>query len=372
MNPEISRDQQLLGDTVARFLNDKFPGGHLHRQMSTAAMADNWQLLCVDLGMAGVHVEEQYGGAGLGPAELATVLGEMGRVLYKGPYFSTVVMAATTIQMFATEAQKQTLLPKITAGQMTATVAVATEGDWQDADFGLGVSITRHGDDQIFLDGSKYFVPDLETSDVVIVSVGTSMGTEFYYIEKDNPGVTIESLQALDFSREIGHLHLENVKATKLGDPKPCDALLPSLLNLWYLALAHESVAAAEVQLNQTLDYLKLRVQFGRTIGSFQALKHRCADMYVELELAKSAVIYATNTIVESSDDASEAVSMAKATASDILLMIAKESIQMRGGIGFTWEDESHHWYRRAISSNAFLGTPRFHRERMMQQREAL
>ena len=356
----FSDDQLQFRDVVARFLRDKSQPQAVRAQMASSRGYDPavWTQLCGELGLAGTHIPEAYGGHGYGPVELGIIAREMGRTLYCGPFFSSCIMAAQAIMLVATQAQQERLLPSLVAGTQLATLVLADVS--QPGRIGHGVT-AAHG----YLQGSAELVIDGHIADVLIVAAQGANGVQLYEVAAG--AVQVQPQQSLDATRKLSRVTFSQAPGQLLGEGGPVafDVLWDQLAT----ALSHEMIGGAEQLFESTIAYLKLRVQFGRAIGSFQALKHRCADLLLELELAKAMTFAAAHFLASGAGDET-APSMAKSMASDAYLNIAKQAIQLRGGIGFTWEDDTHLWFKRAKSSEVFLGTPSWHRERVIAQME--
>ncbi|MGQ0466689.1 MAG: acyl-CoA dehydrogenase family protein [Sporichthyaceae bacterium] len=370
MNLAFSADQETLRSEVRRFLDAhasirrtrelaESPEGYDHKVW--ARMADELQLQAL-------HVPEAYGGAGFSILELTVVLEEMGRVLLPGPFFSSACLATTCILEAATEQRKVELLPDIAAGLTVATLAFTEEsGSWDAAD--LAMSATPHGDG-FLLSGTKTFVPDGLHAGLVLVAArldGTHGldGLVLCTVAGDAPGLTRTALPTMDRTRRQARLDFDRVPALPLGEPGADWPALSAALDRAAVCLAAEQVGGAQRCLEMAVDYAKLRVQFGRPIGSFQAVKHRCADMLGWVEAAKSAAYFAAWTAADGSGDLPAVASVAKSYCSEAFFRTTAENIQVHGGVGFTWEHDAHLYYRRAKASEVLLGDPTFHRERL-------
>ncbi|MFK7916057.1 MAG: acyl-CoA dehydrogenase family protein [Pseudomonadales bacterium] len=360
MDTGFTDDQLQFRDVVARFLGDKSPPAAVREQMESARGYDTtvWAQLSGELGLAGTHFPEACGGHGFGAVELGIIAQEMGRTLYCGPFFSSCVMAGSAIMNVASAQQQERLLPELAAGSRLATLVL---GDVSTTDR-VGQTI---GADNERLRGTAALVVDAHIADVFIVAAQAAGAVSFYEVAASD--VQVAPQQSLDPTRKLSTVTLDNAPAQRLGDSG--DARIDLLWDQLSTALAHEMIGGAEHLFESTIDYMKLRVQFGRAIGSFQALKHRCADLLLELELAKAMTFEAARYLATGKGDAA-APSMAKSLASDAYLSIARQAIQLRGGIGFTWEEDTHLWFKRAKSSEVFLGTPSWHRERVIARME--
>ena len=372
MKFSFSDEQEAFRDTLRRFLEDKSPTSEVRRLMETETGYDPdvWKRLSQDLGLTGIHVPEAYGGVGFGIGELAIAVEEAGRALLCAPYFASTVMAATAILKAGLEEQKQSLLPAIASGETIATLAVAEDsGHWMP--HGVSMTATKDGD-RFNLNGSKSFVLDGHTAGTILVaarrpgSTGED-GLSLFTVPGDAPGLTRRPLETVDETRKLARLTFENVNADLIGTEGGAAAALKETLDIAAICLANEMVGGAERMREDALAYLEMRVQFGRPIASFQAIKHKAADILLEVELAKAGAYYAAAAAEEGDDDVSALAAIAKAAASEAYIETAVYAIQMHGGVGFTWDNDTHLWFKRAKSSEVFLGHANQHRERLMQ-----
>jgi alkylation response protein AidB-like acyl-CoA dehydrogenase len=357
---------------LRRFLQEKSPPSAVRRLMESDAgwERDSWVELNQQLGLTGVHIPEEYGGQGFGFVELGIVLEEMGRALLCAPYFSTTVLAATAIMNAGTKAQQEVLLPPIALGETVATLAFTEpNGSWDAS----GVETTARPDGGKFrLDGIKSFVLDGHTADLIVVAArapGSSGedGLSLFTTRGDAPGLSRRALKVLDPTRKLARLEFSGTPADLLGELGDGAETLEKTLTQAAACLASEMVGGADRLRVSALDYANLRMQFGRPIASFQSMKHKQADMLVDVELAKSAAYAAAYAADEDDPDLPAIAALAKACASDAYLQTAIHTIQIHGGIGFTWDNDTHLWFKRAKSSEVFLGDPAWHRERMLQ-----
>jgi len=371
MQFSFTAEQEEFRSVLRRFLEDKSPPTVVRRLMETDAgwQRENWREINQLLGLTGVHIPEAYGGQGFGFVELGIVLEEMGRALLCAPYFASVVLAATAIMNAGTEAQKRALLPAIADGETIATLAFTEPNGRWDTD-GIAATATEAAG-KYRLDGVKSFVLDGHTADLIVVlarrpgSTGDD-GLSFFTVPGDAPGLTRRALNVLDPTRKQARLEFRAVEAELLGEAGTAAAPLAKTLTQAAVCLANEMVGGAERLRQSALDYANLRVQFGRAIASFQSMKHKQADMLVDVELAKSAAYAAASAAAEDDAELPALASLAKACTGDAYMQTAIHTIQIHGGIGFTWDNDTHLWFKRAKSSEVFLGDSAWHRERMM------
>ena len=362
----FSEEQAQLRDAVRRFLAQHSPASEVRRLMETDAGcdADVWRRLHDELAVGGVHIPERYGGQGFSFAELAIVLEEMGRALYCGPYFSSTVLAATAILHAGSEDDKGELLPAIASGERLATLVFGeTERRWE---IEYNMEVTAHDG---VLNGAHCYVLDGCNADLLLVPAwgrGGAFGQTLYAVEADAPGLSRHPLAPLDPTRKLAEIGFENTPARLIGTEGGAGDAMATTLRFGEVALANEMVGGAQRLLESAVDYAGTRVQFGRAVGSFQAIKHRCAELLLTVELAKSAAYQAANAAAEGDAGLPALASLAKAAASDAYMQAAKDCIQIHGGIGFTWDNDTHLWYKRAKSSEVFLGSPTEHRERLL------
>ena len=356
MQVGFTDDQLQFQEVVARFLGDKSPATAVRKQMETEQGfdAEVWAQLCGEVGLAGTHLPEGYGGFNFGPVELGIICQQMGRHLYCGPYFSSAVMAGYGLLFMANEESKQALLPDIASGANIASLVL----DALDAPQNVGGKL---GANSGVLNGEAGIVLDAHVADTLIVLAQDADQLNLYQVAPD--AAAIKQLTSVDATRKICSVTFSDTPATCIGEN--VEAAVGTLWDYLSVALAHEMIGGAEQLFETTIEYMKMRVQFGRAIGSFQALKHRCADLMLDIELAK-AVTHASAQYLATGEGDNYSPNMAKAMASEAYLSMAKQAIQLRGGIGFTWEEDTHLWFKRAKASEVFLGTPNTHRELMM------
>jgi alkylation response protein AidB-like acyl-CoA dehydrogenase len=366
-------EQEQFRSALRRFLNDKSPTTEVRRLMETAEGYDPavWRQLSDELGLPGIQIPEQYGGAGFGIVELCIVTEELGRALLCAPYFSTTVLAANAILNAGTDAQKSSLLPVIASGARLATLAVTElSGNWDPHAVEL---VATPDADGYRLHGAKSYVVDGNLADLLVVAgrVPKSAGAEgigLFTLGANSAGVERQPLKSMDPTRKLARIDFHGAHADLLGNLNDGAKALSRTLDQAAIALANEMIGGAQALLDSAVSYAKLRVQFGRTIGSFQAIKHKLADLLLEVELAKSAAYCAAQSCAVDDPEWPALACLAKASASETYLHMAAECIQIHGGIGFTWDNDTHLWYKRAKSSEVFLGQPSYHRELLMQR----
>jgi alkylation response protein AidB-like acyl-CoA dehydrogenase len=371
MQFSFTSEQEEFRSVLRRFLEDKSPPTTVRKLMETEAGWDRavWQDLNQQLGLTGVHIPESYGGQGFSYVELGIVLEEMGRALLCAPYFSSTVLAATAILNAGTEAQKRALLPDIAGGEVIATLAFTEpNGRWDTT--GVETTATPSGG-KFRLAGVKSFVLDGHTADTIVVLArrpGTTgdSSLSFFTVPGNAAGLTRRALKVVDPTRKLARLEFSDVEADLLGEEGAGAAPFARTMTQAAVCLANEMVGGADRLRQSALDYANLRVQFGRTIASFQSMKHKQADMLIEVELAKSAAYHAASAAADDDADLPALASLAKAAAADAYMQTAVHTIQIHGGIGFTWDNDTHLWFKRAKSSEVFLGDPAWHREQMM------
>ncbi len=368
MNFAFTEEQDELRRTVRAFLDSKSPESAVRELMETEDGYDPavWSQMAEQMGLQGLHVPEEYGGSGFSYVELGIVLEEMGRALLCAPFFSTVVLAANTLIHSGDDAAKKDFLPGIASGETIATVAFTEpSGKWDEA--GVAMEATSNGDGWT-LSGTKSFVLDGHLAQLVIVAARTGKGVSLFAVEGDASGLTRTSLSTMDQTRKQAKLDFENVAARLVGTEGEGWNVLSTVLDLVAVGLAAEQVGGAQKVLDMAVEYAKVRVQFGRPIGSFQAIKHKCADMLLEVESAKSAAYYGMWCASEMNDELPSVASLAKAYCSEAYFHAAAENIQIHGGIGFTWEHPAHLYFKRAKSSELLFGDPTYHRELLAQR----
>ncbi|MCW2917384.1 MAG: acyl-CoA dehydrogenase domain protein [Actinomycetia bacterium] len=363
----VTEEQRELRTALRRFFADKSPSTVVRRLMETPEGYDPavWTQMGDQLGLQGLAIPEEYGGSGFGFRELVIVLEEMGRVLLCAPYLSSVVLAAGALLNSGDENAKKNLLPGLAAGTTIGTLAFTEEDGRWEAD-GIGMRARPDGGAWV-LDGTKAFVLDGHVADLVLVVARTDAGLSLFAVAGDAAGLNRTGLPTLDQTRKLATLEFAGVPARLIGTQGAAGGVLATTLDQAAVALAAEQLGGAQRVLEMSVDYAKVRHQFGRPIGSFQAIKHKCADMLIRVESSRSAVLYAAATIDTDPSQLPTVASLAKAYCSDAYFDAAAENIQIHGGIGFTWEHDAHLYFKRATSARLFLGDPAHHREQLAQ-----
>jgi len=357
-------EQNEYRAVVRDFLAAKAAEADVRRVMASESGLDEqaWQDLAQQLGLQGVSVPEEYGGAGMGMVELGIAAEELGGALACVPFFSTAVLATQALLLSADDKSKQRWLGPIVDGTCIATVAVTEgNGDWDLAS--IAVTATDSGGWR--LSGRKTYVIDGHRADLILVAARTGDGIGLFAVERDAVGLSAQAQATMDQTRRFATIELQDVPA----EPVELDAaaLLSRLEDIALTVLAAEQIGGAQRCLDMAVDYAKTRLQFGRPIGSFQAIKHKCADILMLIESARAASGYALWCAQEDPGSLPLAASMAKATASEAYFRAAADNIQIHGGIGFTWEHPAHLYFKRAKSSELWLGDPVLQRERIAQ-----
>ena len=362
MDFSFSSDQNLLKNAARSFLDEHAKAAAVRllwedpRGESEALWKDMAQL-----GWLGLSLPEAHGGSGLGMVETAIVLDEIGRAALPTPYWPTA-LAATAIDTMGTDAQKKRWLPAVATGDARATIAFLDgDLDWSPE------SITTRAEpasDGWRLTGVKRWVPWAHVANVLLVPARSPQGLTIFLVDPAAAGITLSPVQGMDFGTRWTHVALANVRATEtVGAPGSATATLEGLLRRGAIGAAAEMLGAARRCLDMAVNYAKVREQFGQPIGSFQAIRHKCSDMLLEVENSHSAVYYAAWAQDASAEDADLAASVAKAYVGDASRKVCGEAIQVHGGIGFTWEYDLHIYFKRAKALETMYGDADYHRE---------
>jgi alkylation response protein AidB-like acyl-CoA dehydrogenase len=374
----FSEEQEMLRKSVSDFCQKEC--GH-------EFLSDMWEdpigysrtiwKKMAELGWLGLLIEERYGGTGLTFVDLCVLLEEMGRALLPSPFTSAIILYGQSILYGGNEKQKRNILPAIASGDLIGTLAFFEEsGGLEPGCIKLRAEVCG---DEYVLNGSKLFVPDAHIANSIVVASRTQEGVEsgegitLFIIDSGTPGLTIEPLKTTYRLRCLSEVAFHNVKVdgTQILGELHCGwHILQTIMCAACSALSLEMVGGAQKALDLSVEYAKIREQFGKPIGSFQAVKHKCAEMLLQLETARSAAYYSAWTISEKSHDMALATSVAKAWCSDAYRKITGDAIQVHGGIGFTWEYVLHMYFKHAQALEASFGNATYHRERIMQLME--
>ncbi len=365
----FSEEQELLRKSAADFLSKECPMTYVRQMMEDErGYADAVWSKMAELGWTGLIYPEEFGGAGFSMVDLIVVLEEMGKASLPGPFFSTVCLGGRTILEAGSDEQKKKYLPGLASGQTKATLAFLEENArWDEKGINLK---TRKGTKNYSLSGVKMFVPDAHVADLLVCAARTTGGIVLFVVERQQPGVSVRQLKTMDQTRKLCEVTFDKVSVgpeAMLGTPGSGWTALKRVLDFSKVALSAEMCGGAQKVLDMTVDYAKVREQFGRPIGSFQAIQHKCANMLVQVESAKSATYYAAWAVANNAPEAPLAAAMAKAYCSDAFRHVSAEGIQVHGGIGFTWEHDIHIYFKRAKGSEVTFGDATWNRELVAQ-----
>ncbi|MFF5140034.1 acyl-CoA dehydrogenase family protein [Streptomyces sp. NPDC013157] len=368
MDFAFSEEQEELRRTVRAFLTDTSPETEVRRLMETPEGFDRalWRRMGTELGLQGLAVPEEYGGAGCGPVEVGVVMEETGRALLCAPFLSSAVLATTALLHCADEDARKRLLPGLASGELVATLALTEDSARWD---GAGIGLTaQESNGEWLLNGHKTFVLDGAAADVVLTVARSEDGIGVFVADGDAAGLSREPLPTMDPTRRQARLDYHDVRATLLRTHGDSWDLVSRVLDHAAVALCAEQVGVASRALDMAVEYAKVRHQFGRPIGSFQAVKHLLADVLLEVESARAAAHYALLAAQDEDPELPAVASLAKAFCSDACLQATAENIQVHGGIGFTWEHPAHLYLKRAKTSQLLFGDPAYHRELLAQR----
>lgn len=362
MNTLSMEEREALRDSVHKLMADASTETAVRSVMESETGFDEslWKQLG-EMGVIGLIVDEKHGGSGVGPLELEVVMEEAGAALLCSPLLASGVIAAQLIQSLGDETVKGRLLPKITTGEIIASaVLTGDSGCWTEA--GISVAAEASGDSWQ-LSGKGGYVLHGQNADVLIVVASTADGLAAFEVDPGDDGVTVEALPTLDRTLRIAAVSFDDAGATRIDGNVPVWSAVEKTLELALVALAGEQAGGARQMLELTVEYAKTRVQFGRFIGSFQAIKHMAADLLLETESAISAARSAAASLADDSDRKEEAISLAAFACADAYMKTAADGVQMHGGIAFTWEHPAHLYLKRARSCAQLLGGSDYHRE---------
>ncbi len=369
----LSEEQEFLRDTAKSFVNEKTPISHFRSLRDNNHInlwdEDVWNEM-VKLGWSGILIPEEYGGSNFGVAGISVILQECGKNLTPSPLLGTAVLGAYAISTFGSDEQKKKYLPQIVSGKITTSIAIDESTHHNPSDTNLQANYKN--DKKFLLNGKKLMVMDGASSDVTIILARTSgnkgdiTGLSLFIVETDNPNIKINKLNMAD-SRNYANIECHDLEVTEknlLGDLESGGDIINKILDIGRICLSAEMLGNTESAFEKTLDYLKERKQFGVPIGSFQALQHRAAEMFCEIELTKSAVIAALKAADSNSNDIERMASLAKSMVGATLHLVSNESIQMHGGIGVTDEYDIGFFLKRARVAEQLFGSTNYHKER--------
>jgi alkylation response protein AidB-like acyl-CoA dehydrogenase len=369
----FSEEQEMLRQSAREFLEGECPMTYVRQMMDDQRgySEEQWKKMA-ELGWTGLIVAEEYGGAGLDMVDLVVVLEEMGRVVMPGPFFASVVLGGIALDLGGSAEQKKRHLPDLAAGKTKATLAQVEESGRWDAE---GIQLAAEASGGGFsLTGTKLFVHDAHNADILIVPVRTggsgTDGITLLIVDAKGRGVSTRVLKTMDQTRKLCEVQFDGATVGAdgvLGEVGHGWPLLDRIIDRGKVALCAEMCGGAQKVLEMSVDYAKVREQFGRPIGSFQAIQHKCANMMVQVESAKSATYYAAWAVANDVAEAHLAACMAKAYCSDAYRYTSAEGIQIHGGIGFTWEHDMHLYFKRAKGSEVTFGDATWNRELVAQ-----
>ena len=367
----FSQEQELLRATARKFLENECKSEFVRARMEEpAGVTDEFWKKLGEQGWLGLVYPEEFGGTGLGFVDLTVLMEEMGRAVMPGPFFSTLLGGLAVMEAGSAEHKKE-WLGRISDGQAKAALAwTEPSARWDAAGVTTRAKAAGGG---YTLTGTKLFVPDAHTADVLVVVARTSEGkraedgVSLFLVPKGAKGLSVKLLPTMDQTRKLCEVKLEDTPATLLGARDGGWGPLERVVQRATVALCAEMCGGAQKVLDMTTDYAKIRIAFGKPIGSYQGVKHRAADMLVDVENTKSLTYYAAWAVDENVPEAALACSMAKAYTSDAYRKVAGAGIQLHGGIGFTWEHDLHLYFKRAKASEFTFGDATYHREKVAQ-----
>jgi alkylation response protein AidB-like acyl-CoA dehydrogenase len=369
MNFGFSEEQEFLRTTAREFLAKESPMTAVRELMDDARgyKPEIWAKMA-ELGWTGLLLPEEYGGAALTLIDLIVVAEELGRALTPSPFFATL-QGSLAVLHGGTDTQKKEILPSVAAGRKILSFAITEEAGSESADE-IATKASKDGA-AWKLAGTKLFVPDAQNADAIVVAARSGgageAGISLFLVEKNAPGLTITPLKSMDQTRRIAEVRFDGTPAQLLGRENGGWAIWKTVRANALVYLSAEALGGAQKVLDDSVKYAKERVQFGKPIGVNQAIKHKCADMLIEVESSKSITYYAAWAVAENTDEAELAASMAKAYTSDAYRHASAENIQIHGGVGFTWEYDCHLYFKRAKAIEVTYGDPTEHRERVAQ-----
>ena len=360
-------EQMALGGSVRAVIESAYGMAFVRRMLDDPRdLSPELWSDAARLGWLGLLVEERFGGAARGPMEMVAVHQELGRGVVPGPFLASAVMATVALERFASEDQKRRWLPAMADGEAIATVAFQeARATWDEAGIALPAARSRG---TFRLTGEKRFVLDAQVADLVIVPARTDEGVTLFLVEVSSRGVTVQPMKTIDDTRRMCTVRLDGVEVGDdriLGDLGSGWTALEAIADVGRVALCAEMVGGIERVFEMCTGYARVREQFGRPIGSFQAIQHKCADMLVRLEGARSITLAAAASLARGDADASFDASAAKSACAEAYRSVTTEGVQIHGALGFSWELDLHLFYKRAKASETFLGDSHMHRARL-------
>jgi alkylation response protein AidB-like acyl-CoA dehydrogenase len=364
MDFSFTPEQRNLGGVVRSFLARHWPDTEVRRLLDEPAGRDRgtWRRMATELGLQGLAVPERFGGSGFGPVELGVVVEEFGRALAGGPFLASVGLATTALLASGDEEAGERYLPGLAGGDLVATLALPEDGgSWVVSDV---ATTAVHGAGGWELTGVKNYVLDGCSADLLLVVARSSAGAGLFAVDTEAAGATLRRtpLPTFDPTRPQARVELRATPARLVGADGAATSPVEHALRMGAVLLAAEQVGIAAWALDSAVAYAGVREQFGRPIGSFQAIKHMCADMLLRLEGARSASMYALWAAAERPEELPQAAAIAKSYCSEAATFCAGRCLQVHGGIGFTWEHPAHLYLKRATSAQSLLGSPARHR----------
>jgi alkylation response protein AidB-like acyl-CoA dehydrogenase len=368
MNFGFTEEQEFLRTTAREFLAKECPMT-LVREISEnepkGYRPEIWAQMA-ELGWLGLLIPEEYGGADLGFVDLVVILEEIGRGLLPSPFFANL-QGTLALLRAGTETQRKEWLPAVASGEKILSFAITEEAGTEEAE-GIAARAER-ASDGYRVSGTKLFVPHAQNADRIVVAARTgaegASGVSLLLVDPKGQGVSLTPLESMDLTSRIAEVRLDGAPGELLGDENGGWGVWEWVRDRALVALAAESVGGSEKVLEDSVAYAKERVQFGKPIGVHQAIKHKCADMLIDVESSKSITYYAAWTVADDNDEAPLAAAMAKAYTSDAYRETSAENIQIHGGVGFTWEYDCHYYFKRAKAIEVTYGDPTYHRERV-------
>jgi alkylation response protein AidB-like acyl-CoA dehydrogenase len=363
----LDEDQQLLAASARKVIEEEFPIAWVRSLLDEGREfpSDFWSR-AAELGWLGLLIDPSLGGSGLGALELVALAQELGRALIPGPFLSSAVLATCALDAAGTPEQREHWLPRLARGESVACIAIPEMRDgWGPDRVPFEAAASRGGGFR--LGGLQHFLCDADLADLLLVPARSSGEVRLFAVERGTPGLEISTLSAIDPTRRMCELRLDGVEVgsgAALGVASSWPAI-ERAIDLGRVALCAEMVGGAERALEACVDYARTRVQFGKPIGSFQAIQHKCADMLLRVEAARAATLAAATALAHGDPDASRDASIAKAYCSEAYRHVTTEGVQIHGGLGFTWDLDMQLYYKRAKASETLLGDARWNRERI-------